>query len=75
MEFDDELLAISEHRASLSFLQQQMDRFDDKLMRDRSTVVCGLAADGEPSKVGEGAAGSSQRMISPAQLVEFGIRY
>lgn len=71
IDLDDELLAITERHASLSFMQQHKDRFDDKLMRDRSTVVCGLAADSESSKVREGAVGSSQQMMSPALVAEF----
>jgi len=67
---DDELLAITERHASLAFMQQHKDRFDDKLMRDRSVTACGLTADSESSKVSEGKVGASQHKMSPALMAE-----
>ena len=68
IELDDELLAITKEQASLAFMQQHKDRFDDKLMRDRSIAVAGLSADSDSSKVRTGQVGESHRQLS-AQVV------
>jgi len=61
---DDELLAITEDHASLAFMQRHKDRFDDKLMRDRSVALCGLPADSDSSKVRTGQVGESRTQLS-----------
>jgi aryl sulfotransferase len=60
---DDELLAITEEHASLAFMQQHKDRFDDKLMRERAVAVAGLPADSEASKVRDGEVGLSREAL------------
>jgi hypothetical protein len=60
---DDELLAIAEKHASLPFMQKHKDRFDDKLMRERSIAVTGLPADSESSKVRTGQVGESRKQL------------
>jgi hypothetical protein len=57
------LLAITEEHASLPFMQRHKDRFDDKLMRDRSVAVAGLPVDSESSKVREGQVGESRQRL------------
>ncbi len=61
---DDELLAIAKEHASLAFMQQHKNRFDDKLMRERSIAVAGLSADSDSSKVRTGQVGESRRQLS-----------
>tara|TARA_R110002073_G_scaffold15410_2_gene60813 strand:+ start:377 stop:1303 length:927 start_codon:yes stop_codon:yes gene_type:complete len=60
---DDELMAITEEHASLPFMQQHKDRFDDKLMRERAMAVSGLPADSEASKVRDGKVGQSRQAL------------
>lgn len=60
---DDELLTITEKHASLQFMQRHKDRFDDKLMRDRSVAVAGLSPDSESSKVRTGEVGDSRQRL------------
>ena len=68
IELDDELLAITTEHASLEFMQRHMDRFDDKLMRERSVVAAGLPGDSESSKVRAGQVGDARRQFGPAVL-------
>ena len=60
---DDELLAITEAQSSLQFMQRHKDRFDDKLMRERSVAVAGIPADSESSKVRTGQVGEARQHI------------
>jgi hypothetical protein len=66
IELDDELLAITAEHASLEFMQRHIDRFDDKLMRERSVAVAGLPGDSESSKVRTGQVGDARQQFSPA---------
>ncbi len=67
---DDELLAITEEHASLQFMQQHKDLFDDKLMRERSIEVAGLSPDSESSKVRTGQVGESNQRLGTDVSVE-----
>jgi hypothetical protein len=62
---DDELLAITTEHASLEFMQRHMDRFDDRLMRERSVMVAHLPEDSDSAKVGSGQVGKARRKFSP----------
>lgn len=70
IELDAELLAITEEHASLAFMQRHKNRFDDKLMRDRSIEVGGLSPDIDSSKVRAGQVGESASLLSPAVIAE-----
>jgi len=70
IELDAELLAITEEHASLAFMQRHRDRFDDKLMRERSVTVAGLPADSDSSKVRTGQVGESGRYLSPQVIAQ-----
>ena len=63
IDLDDELLAITEEHASLTFMQTHKDRFDDKLMRERSIEVAGLSADSDSSKVRTGQSGEYRQQL------------
>lgn len=63
IDLDDELLAITEEHASLAFMQQHKDRFDDQLMKRRSVEVLGLPADSDSAKVRSGQVGESRRHL------------
>ncbi len=65
---DDELLSITLEHASLAFMQQHKDRFDDRLVRERSVAVCGLPADSDSSKVRSGQAGESHQKLGEQVL-------
>jgi hypothetical protein len=60
---DDELLAITQKHSSLSFMQKHKERFDDKLMRERSIAFAGLPLDSESSKVRTGQIGESRQRL------------
>jgi hypothetical protein len=70
IELDDELLSITAEHASLAFMHRHKDRFDDKMMRDRSVEVCGLPADSESAKVRVGRVGESSQQLSPEVTAE-----
>ena len=63
IDLDDELLAITEEHASLTFMQTHKNRFDDKLMRERSIEVAGLSADSDSSKVRTGQTGEYRQQL------------
>jgi len=63
IDLDEELLTITQEHASLVFMQKHKDRFDDKLMRDRSVEVAGLSADSDTSKVRTGRSGESRQQL------------
>ncbi len=65
IELDEELRAIAEEHASLAFMRAHEDRFDDRLMRERSVAVAGLPADSDSSKVRGGGAGESRARLGP----------
>ncbi|MFN3232048.1 MAG: sulfotransferase domain-containing protein [Alphaproteobacteria bacterium] len=67
---DDELLAITQEHASLPFMQRHKDKFDDKLMRERATAVCGIPADSDSSKVRTGKVGEARQKFSDGVLAE-----
>ena len=73
IELDDELLAITLEHASLSFMQQHKDHFDDKLMRDRSVARAGLPADSDSSKVRAGQVGQARQHLSEAVTNELDV--
>ena len=63
IDMDDELLAITEEHASLTFMQKHKDRFDDKLIRERSIEVAGLSAGSDSSKVRTGQTGEYRQQL------------
>lgn len=63
IELDDELLAITEKHASLEFMLQHKDRYDDLLLRVLSIERAGLPAGSGSSKVREGKVGSHKSGI------------
>ena len=65
IDLDEELLAITSEHASLAFMLEHKDRFDDRLMRDRSVEVAGLPADSDSAKVRSGAVGESRQHLCP----------
>ena len=64
---DDELLEIVMRQSSLEFMTEYKDRFDDKLMRERSEEACGLPPGSDSAKVREGAVGS-RKVELPAEI-------
>jgi len=63
IDLDDELQAITAEHASLAFMLEHRDRFDDRLMRNRSVEIAGLPADSDSSKVRRGAVGESRQQL------------
>lgn len=68
IDLDGELLDITTEHASLQFMQRHMDRFDDKLMRERSVMVAQLPGDSDSSKVRTGLVGEAGQQFSSAVL-------
>ena len=64
IELDDELLAITEEHASLPFMQQHKDKFDDLLMRQRSEDVAGIPPGSDSAKVRAGQVGEHRQHLS-----------
>ena len=67
----DELQAITLQRASLPYMQQHKDRFDDKLMRDHSIALAGISADCNSSKVRTGQVGEARQQLGKDVALEF----
>jgi hypothetical protein len=70
IELDDSLLSITEEHASLPFMQQHKDRFDDCMVRERSVKVSGLPADSDSAKVRSGQVGESRQQLDAAVVAE-----
>ncbi|MEH6559231.1 MAG: sulfotransferase domain-containing protein [Oceanicoccus sp.] len=70
IELDQELLAITREHSSLPFMQKHSDRFDDKMMRERSIAVAGLPADSDSAKVRNGQVGESHQQLSAEVIAE-----
>ncbi len=66
IELDDELLVITEEHASLEFMLQHKDRYDDLLLRTLSVEQAGLPPGSGSSKVREGKVGSHKTVIGQA---------
>ncbi len=61
---DDALLELVVRQSSFAFMRAHVDRFDDRLMRERSERVYGLPPGSESSKVREGQIGSHKVELS-----------
>jgi hypothetical protein len=70
IEMDEELMAITREHSSLPFMQKHSDRFDDKMMRERSIAVAGLPANSDSSKVRSGQVGESHQQLSAEVIAE-----
>jgi hypothetical protein len=62
---DDALLEIVVRQASLEFMTEHKDKFDDLLDRQRSERVIGLPPGSDAAKVRAGAVGSRQAELPP----------
>jgi len=65
VDLDDELLQITQHHASFPFMLTHKDKFDDKLMRERSEKVGGLPPGSDSAKVRNGQVGEHRNELSP----------
>ena len=70
IELDDSLLAITQEHASLPFMLENKDRFDDRMVRERSVEVSGLPADSASEKVRSGQVGESRQHLDAAVVAE-----
>ncbi len=64
IKLDDELKRITEQQASLKFMQEHVDRFDDRLMREMSERVASLPAGSDSAKVRVGSVGEHVQHLS-----------
>jgi hypothetical protein len=62
---DQELEATALEHASLGFMTEHKDRFDDFLMRQRSELVAGLPPGSDSAKVRAGQVGSGKVELPP----------
>lgn len=67
---DEELEEIVVRQASLEFMLAHKDRFDDKLVRERSEAVCGLPSGSDSAKVRLDDIGSRAPKLSPELVAE-----
>ncbi len=58
IDLDEELLALTVERSSLSFMKEHQHLFDDLMMRERSHRVAGVPLDSDSTKVRDGVVGS-----------------
>ncbi len=68
---DDELSEIVMRQSSLPFMLAHKDRFDDRLMRDRSEQIAGLPAGSDSSKVRNGKVGEHASELPQEIVAEF----
>ena len=64
IKLDNELKRITEQQASLKFMQEHGDRFDDRLMREMSERVASLPAGSDSAKVRVGSVGEHVQHLS-----------
>ena len=57
---DNELLELVVRQASLDFMLAHKDRFDDRLMRERSEIACELPPGSDSAKVRKGEVGTDE---------------
>jgi aryl sulfotransferase len=67
IELDDALFDIVMRQSSLEFMLAHKDRFDDRLMRERSERVAGLPPGSDSTKVRSGRVGEHAREL-PAEI-------
>ena len=65
IELDEELLAIVSRQSSFAFMLAHKDKFDDKLMRERSERLVGLPLGSDSAKVRKGEVGGHRHELSP----------
>ena len=65
VELDDELYDIVSAQSSFEFMKQHQDRFDDRLMRDRSELIGQLPTGSDSSKVRAGKVGGHTSELTP----------
>ena len=66
---DEELLQLTLTNSSFEFMLRHKDRFDDKLMRERSETVLGLPPGSDSAKVRRGQVGSHAYELSAEILI------
>jgi len=67
---DDELFAIVMEQSSLPFMLKHKDKFDDKLMRERSERIAGLPPGSDSAKVRVGEVDQHRHELPPAMSAE-----
>lgn len=67
---DDELMKLTLEHASLGYMLEHKNRFDDVLMRTHSEERCGIPKGGDASKVREGKMGGYKSVLSPKVIAE-----
>jgi hypothetical protein len=68
---DDALFEIVCRQSSLEFMLAHKDRFDDRLMRERSERVIGLPPGSDSAKVRKGRVGEHRSELTPEISAEF----
>ncbi len=68
LRLDPALRETALQHASFAFMKARGDRFDDRMLRERSERVCGLPAGSDSAKVREGRVGEHRREVPPAVL-------
>ena len=69
LEIDDELLALTLQRSSLSYMLEHKDRFDDAMARAQSEIRCNLPAGSDSAKVRKGGVGGYKKEL-PVSIAE-----
>ena len=67
---DDSLIDLVVEQASIGFMLEHKDRFDDALMRDHVQQVAGFPATGDAAKVRKGEVGEHASELAPELLAE-----
>jgi hypothetical protein len=61
---DDDLLALTLERTSLSYMLAHKDRFDDRMMREKSEALCNLPPGSDSAKVRKGGVGGHKEELT-----------
>ncbi len=67
---DDDLLEIVTRQASFPFMLAHKDKFDDKLMRERSETIVGLPPGSDSAKVRKGEVGEHRHELPATVIAE-----
>jgi Arc/MetJ family transcription regulator len=64
VDLDDDLLALTEERSSLSYMLEHKSKFSDLLMRRATVERCGVPLESDAAKVRQGGSGSGIKELS-----------
>jgi hypothetical protein len=75
LRLNDELLALTLERSSMTFMLRHKDKFDDLMLREASERLCGLPSGSDAAKVRKGAVGGYRGILSEETIATLDRRW